>query len=327
MPAPFSFGILSDIHYAGAAEQARGEDYEIRDLPNPLVRWLLRLYRRRVWLRHPFQQDVLLDRFILQTRSQPWDLVIANGDFTCDTGSIGVSDPAACESVRECLSRLRAAFGSRFRAVCGDHELGKLPLLGHRGGMRLRSFHIIRDELGVEPFWTLEVGNYVLMAVTSSLVQLPVLQADVLPGERAAWEQMRNEHFGLIRERFASLRAEQRVLLFCHDPTALPFLWEIDAIQSRTRQIEQTLIGHLHSNLILWKTRLLAGMPRITFCGHSVKKFSTALREARRWREFKVRLCPALSGIELLNDGGYYSVRLDPAARTPAEFVFHRMPR
>ena len=36
--------ILSDIHYASAAEQARGEDYEFRDLKNPLVRLLIRLH-------------------------------------------------------------------------------------------------------------------------------------------------------------------------------------------------------------------------------------------------------------------------------------------
>ncbi len=30
--------ILSDIHYAGPAERARGEDYELRVIANPLLR-------------------------------------------------------------------------------------------------------------------------------------------------------------------------------------------------------------------------------------------------------------------------------------------------
>jgi hypothetical protein len=34
-----------------------------------------------------------------------------------------------------------------------------------------------------------------------------------------------------------------------------------------------------------------------------------------------------LSGIELLNDGGYYTVLLDPEANRPARFNFHPLPR
>jgi len=30
--------ILSDIHYAAAAEQARGRDFELREIRNPVVR-------------------------------------------------------------------------------------------------------------------------------------------------------------------------------------------------------------------------------------------------------------------------------------------------
>ncbi len=117
------------------------------------------------------------------------------------------------------------------------------------------------------------------------------------------------------------------MLLFCHDPTALPFLWREEAVRARLPQVEQTIVGHLHSNLVLWKSRLLAGMPAIGFLGHTVKRLSYALNEARHWRPFHVRLCPALAGIELLKDGGYYAAELDPEARRPARFEFHRMPR
>ena len=79
--------------------------------------------------------------------------------------------------------------------------------------------------------------------------------------------------------------------------------------------------------LVLWKSRLLAGMPVVKALGPAVYKMSTALNQAQGWRPFKVRLCPALAGIELLNDGGYLTVTLDLEAKRPAEFTFHPLPR
>ncbi len=45
-PGRKSVVIISDIHYAGAAERARGRDYEFRAIANPLLRAFVRLYRR-----------------------------------------------------------------------------------------------------------------------------------------------------------------------------------------------------------------------------------------------------------------------------------------
>ena len=53
----------------------------------------------------------------------------------------------------------------------------------------------------------------------------------------------------------------------------------------------------------------------------------TALNEARKWKEFRVRLCPSLAGIVLLKDGGFLTVQLDAEARSPAKFQFHALPR
>jgi hypothetical protein len=320
-----TLGILSDIHYAGAAEQARGNDYEMAGIPNPVRRSFLRLFRRYVWLRNPLSHNDLLARFLGQAGE--FDYLIANGDYSCDSMFIGVSDAAACQSVRECLERLREKFGDRLLATCGDHELGKVSLMGDRGGMRLASWHQAREELGLEPFWQVTVGNYVLVGVASSLVALPVFEADTLPSERPEWERLRVEHLARIREAFVALQRSQRVLLFCHDPSALPFLWQEESVRTRLAQIEQTVVGHLHSNLVLWKSRLLAGMPQITFLGHTVKRLSGALREGRYWRPFQVRLCPSLAGIELLKDGGYLTAELDLEACRPAQFTYHRLRR
>jgi hypothetical protein len=319
-----TLGILSDIHYASAAEQARGNDYETAGIPNPVLRWSLRQFRRFIWLRDPLNHNDLLERFLDQAE---FDFLIANGDYSCDSEFMGVSDAAACQSVRECLEKLRQKFGDRLLATCGDHEFGKLSLAGNRGGMRLASWHRARQELGLEPFWQVNVGDYVLIGLASSLVMLPVFEPDLDPAERPEWEKLRVEHLERIREAFTGLQRSQRVLLFCHDPTALPFLWQEEAVRAKVAQVEQTVVGHLHSNLVLWKSRLLAGMPQISFLGHTAKRLSGALRDGKYWRPFHVRLCPALAGIELLKDGGYLTAELDPEARRPAQFKYHRLGR
>ena len=320
-----TLAILSDIHYAGLAEQARGDDYEYRDLVNPLLRQTVRWYRHFIWMRHPLRQGGQLDRFLAEVGDV--DYVIANGDYSCSTAFVGLSDDDAFGSAKECLGKLRSKFGPRLRLNFGDHELGKLSLFGGRGGMRLAGWHRSVNELGIEPFWQLELGRYVLIGVTSSLIALPLFGPDMLAGELPEWEKLRARHLEDIRTAFTALASDRRVLLFCHDPTALPFLGREAAVRARLPQIEQTIIGHLHSNLYLWQSKRLAGMPVIKFLGPIAERMSRALNEARHWRPFKVRLCPSLAGIELLKDGGFFTVQLDADARQPAQFIFHRLKR
>lgn len=316
--------IVSDIHYACAAEQLR-RGHEGRAIANPLLRLAVKLFRHYIWLREPLQKNHLLDQFLDHPGRA--DFVIANGDYSCDSAFLGVSDDAAFQSAQECLGKLRKKFAPNLRAIYGDHELGKLSFFGNRGGMRVASFHRAEKELGLDPFWKLELGNYVLLGVVSSLIALPVFESDAIPDEYAEWTRLREIHLAQIREAFASLKSEQRVILFCHDPTALPFLWEEKIVREKLTQLEQTIIGHLHSPLILWKSRLLAGIPAIRFLGSTIKRMSTALQRAKHWREFHVRLCPSLAGIELLKDGGYLRMEIDLTAQTPARFEGHRIER
>ncbi len=302
-----TLGILSDIHYAGPGEQARGHDFELREIHHPLRRAVARFYRHYIWLREPLRKNHLLDQFL--ERAGALDYVIANGDYSCNSAFVGLSDDAACQSARECLGKLRDRFGDRLRANYGDHELGKRTMFSANGGLRLASWRRLREELGLEPFWRLEIGSYVLLGFVSTLVALPMFEGEMLPAEQPEWERLRAEHLAEIRRAFAALQPAQRVLLFCHDPTALPFLWRDEVVRTWLPQVEQTMIGHLHSNLVLWKSRLLAGMPPIRFLGHTIQRLSTALSQARYWRPFHVRLCPALAGIELLKDGGYLYAR------------------
>jgi predicted MPP superfamily phosphohydrolase len=301
--------VLSDIHYASKAEKARGVT-EFQIIGNPLLRLSVRAYRHFIWRRDPFAHNHLLDRFIKE--AQEADHVVANGDYSCDTAFIGLSDPPSYESAKLCLDKLRTAFGKRALFTIGDHELGKVSLFGNRGGMRAASWDRTL-ELSLDPFWSREVGDYVLMGVASSLIALPVYEPEVLPEERAIWQELRHLHLEEIGRAFSSLHPSQRVLLFCHDPTALPFLWGERAVQLKLSQVAATIIGHLHSKLFFWESRVLAGMPRIKFLGNSIRRMSTALNEAKRWQSFRVQLCPSLAGIELLRDGGY--LRFDLASQ------------
>src|SRR5690348_14807984 len=201
-------GIVSDIHYASAAEMARGDDYEQACIPGALLRFAVRLYRRYFWLHQPLHKNYLLDRFIERVGQQ--DYLIANGDYSCDSSFVGVSDDAARQSARECLERLRGKFGEKVFANFGDHELGKVSFFGGRGGMRLDSWDRARQELGLRPFWRLTLGCYVLMGVVSSLVALPVYETDALAEERPQWQRLRAAHLEEIRESFHQLGSDQR---------------------------------------------------------------------------------------------------------------------
>ena len=324
MHRTWKIGILSDIHYAGPLEQARGDSYELMGL-SPVRRALLKGYRRHFWLHRPLHQGYLLDRFL--ERANGFDYVVANGDYSCDSVFTGLSDEGAFESAQIALGKLRCKYNDNLHANFGDHELGKMSFAGRRGGMRLASWRRAVNELDLRPFWTRSLGAYTLMGIVSSLVALPVFEPDALPEELAGWEKLREAHLHEIREAFCGLARGRKVILFCHDPTALPFLWNEPEVQSRVDQIEQTIIGHLHSPLILWKGRVLAGMPVVRFLGHSIQRYTTALREARHWRPFKLRLCPSLAGIELLKDGGYCAMELDGSGVAPARFVRHRLGR
>ena len=305
---PHRIVVLSDVHYASAAEQARGDDYERRGISNPLARLALRLFRDWIWLRHPLRQNHLLDQF-LDKAGTP-DLCVANGDYTCDSGFIGTADDAAAASVRECLGRLQGRFGQRFQATLGDHEIGKRTMAGNAGHMALASYERATGELGIPPLWQRDLGGWTLLGVCSTLIGLPHFEADALPPEVPRWRELRAQHLDAVRAALRALPGDGRLILFCHDPTALPFLAAEPEMQRRLPQLERTVIGHLHTRVVLWKAQLLCGMPEIRFLGHTARKLSRALREARAWRPFKVLLCPSLAGIELLKDGGFLEAEL-----------------
>src|SRR3954469_22662938 len=112
-PISVQLAILSDIHYAGAGEQER-KGYPVAHLTNRFQRAAVVTYRRYFWHRDPFAHNHLVDAFIASAAGV--DLVVANGDYSCDSAAIGVADDASYESAAECLTKLRGAFPGRFEA-------------------------------------------------------------------------------------------------------------------------------------------------------------------------------------------------------------------
>jgi len=313
--------VVSDVHYAGPAETARGTAI-FQPIP-PLLRKFVLQYRRWLWMRDQYAHNHLLDRFVNEAAGA--DLVVANGDYSCDTGHVGLCDDAAFASAELCLGKLRTAFAGRFFAIMGDHELGKKMMAADVGGLRLASYERATAGLGLSPVWRHDVGRYVLLGVTSTLLAFALYTGETLPEETAGWQELIESHRAALHRHLSSLEPDHRVILFCHDPSALPFLAQDELVRARLPLIERTIVGHLHSPLILRTVHCLAGLPPIRFLGHTSRRNSTALREARAWRPFRVQLCPSTSGMQLLKDGGWLSVELDPKGRVPARLRVHRM--
>lgn len=311
MSQGFRVIVVSDIHYGGEAEQAR-RGYECRAAPSSIQRALVGLFRRRIWLKDPFAHNHLLDRFLAEAGES--DLVVANGDYSCDSAFVGVMDDAAFASAAFALGRLRDRFGARLVAGFGDHELGKQSLVGGVGGLRLRSYQRAVEALQLEPCWHRDLGPWRLAGVASSVLALPVFEPETLPAERPRWRELREQHLEQIRSCLGAPHHSQRLVLFCHDPTALPYLWNDAGVREVAHRVALTVIGHLHTPLLLRFSRLLAGMPEIHFLGNAARRMSTALRRARHWGAFNLRLCPSLAGCELLKDGGFGVLHLSSDA-------------
>lgn len=323
MPRAVRLAIVSDIHYASPAEQVR-RGHEGRAIRNPALRLLVRAFRRYFWLADPLAHNYLFDDFLRQAAGA--EHVVANGDYSCDTAFVGLSDDAAFASARSVLERLRAAFAPRLDLNFGDHELGKKSLFGGVGGLRLRSWQRCVDELDLPPLWHRRFGRTVLIGVASSLVALPVYAPEALADELPDWQRTREAHLAGLRTFLEALAPTDRIVLFVHDPTALPFLGRDPAVQARLGQFELTIIGHLHTPVVYRKSRLLAGMPPIRFLGTAIRRMSEALNEGRLWKPFKVRLVPSLTGCQLLKDGGFGWLELDPEGQQPARLAIERLP-
>ena len=317
--------VLSDIHFACEAERARA-GHEARVIGNPLLRLAAHAWRSGVWLRDPNAHNHRLDAIV--ARNPDPDLVIANGDFTVDSAFVGVSDPPSRESARLALGRLREAYSDRLLATIGDHDLGKMSLFGGAGGPRLDRLRQCVGSLGLETCWVRDVGVYRMLGVTSSLLALPVFERELLDSDRSGWHDAREAQFRAVRTALDSLEPGRRLILFVHDPTALPFLDREPSMRKliASGAMAATVIGHLHTPMILTMARGLAGIPEVRGLGVTARRYTSALRQAACWKRFRLQLCPSPAGCQLLKDGGFLRAELDPSGSRPLRWDRVRLP-
>ena len=311
--------ILSDIHYCGPSERHR-RGHEARAIANPFLRSAASAYRRWIWLADPYAHNPLLEHVLRSFPNPDW--VLANGDFSVDSGFIGIADNASLESASLCIGHLRAKYGDRLRTTVGDHELGKASLFGKVGGPRWRSFERLEPELELLPFWTQAIGRWTWIGVTSSLLALPLFDSEILPEEREQWNAARASHIGDITQALDALPPDHQWILCCHDPSALPFLAEIPAVRAKLPRLRQTLIGHLHSQTVLKLAKHLRILPRLDFLGNTARRLSRAVRKIDTWQPFHVTLCPSLTGIEWSKDGGVLTAEWNPESDSPPKYQF-----
>ncbi len=315
--------VVSDIHHACAAEQAR-RGYEERAAGGRVARVMLRAYRRFVWLDDPMAHNHRLPEII---RGEPRpDVVVGNGDFCLDTAFVGVSDDAALASAGESLGLLRSAYGDRFMANAGDHEFGKKSFVGGAGGVRRLSLERCESKLGIPVVWSKACGRWHLVGVASSVADWPLFERETPEAERGWWRGRHEACLAGLAAAFDAVPPGAPILFFCHDPSALPRLRRLPAVAARLPDVRATVIGHLHTPLVLGVANRLAGCPTVGWLGNSVRRYTSALREARCWRDFRVTLCPSPAGIQLLKDGGYLTLEFDASRAEGLVVRMHRLP-
>lgn len=310
--------VLSDIHLVGPAELAlANEGYgKIREHPDPLARlWRKGLYRvrRRFWNGHLRWRHTAFMNALQEVAALNPDWVIANGDYGGDLGGLGLSHRATLDSARLVVERIRLLFPGRSRFVFGDHDIGKYSTTLRQGGIRLASLDAGERDLRIPSFWHDSEENVHLIGVNSSLVTLDLFLPEALAEEVPEWKRRREEHLRRVEEAFDSLPATARVLLFCHDPSALSVLASLPPIQRRIPQIELTVIGHLHSPTLLrlarYAERLSGLKPRYPVARIVAK----GLEGARHWRHFHPVVCPSTFGTGHHVAGGLLVIDVEPS--------------
>jgi hypothetical protein len=293
--------VISDIHVLGPGEIWRAHritrDVGVHHafLARQWHRALMRA-RRRLWNWHPEKRYACFVRALDTIGRFTPDWVVANGDFGGDASGVGISADEAFESVRRVVNLLRCTFPGRCRFVYGDHEIGKHSTELGRGGIRLESVRRGEEELEMPLFWHERDAPFHLIGVSSTLLTLRLFLPEARPEEIPEWEELRRRHVGQIREAFASLPAEARVLLFVHDPSALGTLEELPEVRARLSQIERTIVGHLHAPALMPLARLLARLPAPNPRYPVARIIAHGTRSALRWPAFRPVVCPSTFG-------------------------------
>ncbi len=294
--------VISDIHVLGPRElaAARQAHAALGDDVSPMVgRWRRGLHRvrGRLWngrleLREPAFRHALAR---LLEYDPEW--IVANGDFAADYGGVGLSDDATFESAAGAVQLMRELFARRCKFVFGDHDIGKYSTELRGGGIRIDSLERGEKALGIPSFWHVVDEDFHLIGVNSSLFNLELFLPEALIDEVPEWKRRRAEHIEHVRHAFDGLPRHARVILFCHDPSALTLLAQVPVVQRRIAHIELTVVGHLHSPSLLKFAKFAAKSTKNWNPKYPVARIiARSLEGVKTWAQFNPVVCPSTFG-------------------------------
>lgn len=316
--------VISDIHVTGPVERARSEAsyQELGTGQHPLRRrWRRGLHRvrTRLWNAHPEWREEAFLRALAHVAEFDPDWVIANGDYSSDHGGVGVSDDATFHSASGVVRAIRRVFQDHCRFIFGDHDLGKYSTVRRSGGIRFKSLELGEQKLGIPSFWHEVDEDIHLIGVNSSLFTLDAFLPEALTHEIPQWEKRRAQHTEEVSEAFARLPNKARILLFCHDPSALQALSDIRSVKNRIQQIEMTVIGHLHAPSLLKLARLVPKGASVWKPKYPVARIiAHGLQGVASWRQFKPVVCPSTFGAGHHLRGGLLFIEKDAKGKLVA---------
>jgi hypothetical protein len=302
--------VMSDLHVMGPGEaasslasaQALGSD------DHPMRRRFrrgLNRIRDRFWHWDPHSREACFHHALEVVADYHPDFLVLNGDYGGDHEGVGLSDDHTFASAAMVIAIIRETFADRARFVFGDHDIGKYNTIRGRGGIRLHSLRRGEENLGIQSFWHVEHEAHHLIGVNSSLLSLGLFLPEALGEEVDDWRRLREEHLARVIEVFEGMPSHARIILFCHDPSALAVLGALPEVRRRQSQILRTVVGHLHTPGLLALNRLVGRLPAPPSNAYPIARIvSEGARGARAWKAFHPVVCPSTFGVGNHIDGG-----------------------
>jgi hypothetical protein len=316
--------VLSDFHVLGPGELEKSEHahQQLGVGLDPIRRtWRRGLYRvrRRLWNTHPELRHAAFLKAVTEIDEYDPEWIIANGDYGGDTGGIGLSDAHTFESVSGVVDMLRERFEKRIRFIFGDHDLGKYSTVLREGGIRLESLELGEKKLGIPSFWHEIDDDIHLIGINSSLFTLDLFLPEALVDEIPEWRRRRDEHIAQVSHAFDGLPKNARVLLFCHDPSALAALSQVPVVIGRLSHIEMTVIGHLHAPGLLKLAKFVPTRAKKWRPKYPVARIlAHSLEGVQSWKMFKPVACPSTFGAGHHMHGGVLFIEKDERGKLVA---------
>ncbi len=315
--------VISDIHVLGPSEHER--DREVlaalgahRGWARRTWRHVLHRIRRRFWNWHPELRRACFLKALEEMHAYHPDWVVANGDYGGDAVGVGLSDEATYESAAGVITLIREVFPDRCHFIFGDHDIGKYSTGMRQGGIRLASLDRGEQQLGIRSFWHEQVDGVDLIGINSSLLTLDHFLPEALVEEIPEWHQRRAAHEAQLTATFGELAPDARVILFCHDPSALSLLIGNPAISERRAQIELTVLGHLHEPRLLQLAQRLPRLPDWRPKYPVARILAETIRSAKTWSLFNPIVCPSPFGTGHHLSGGLLYIEQDADGRVIA---------